>query len=151
MKESQVQRLIYDSFEGRLDVRAVVPNIYFFDRQFECDCLIIQDSGYTIEMEIKVSKWDYLHDFKKKDKHDRMKNALDIETLPNQFYFVCPKGMIEPKEVKDLGYCGLFDIIDAGMGKRFIRKVVEAPMIHKERLSPHKYEELAFKLAGRLW
>lgn len=151
MKESQVQRLIHDHFISRSEIKAIIPNIYFFDSSFECDCLAITDTGNTIEFEIKASKWDYLQDFKKKDKHDRMENPDDLTKLPNQFYFVCPEGLIDPNEIRLQGYSGLLYVVDKGMGKRYLKEAWKAPRIHNDRLEPSKYEELCFKLAQRLW
>lgn len=151
MKESQVQKLIHTSYASRKDVMALVPNIYFFDDRTECDCLAILDSGNTIEFEIKASRWDYLQDFKKRDKHSRMESLTDLTKIPNQFYYVCPEGLIQDEEIHMMGYSGLIYIIDKGMGKRYLKEVRKAPYLHTEKLEPHKYMELAFKLAGRIW
>lgn len=152
MKESQVQRIIYQEFITKSDIVAVIPNIYFPNKDFEADCLAITDNSKTIEFEIKASKWDYLQDFRKKDKHAAMEDPRgDLQKIPNQFYFVCPEGLIDPNEVRLMGYAGLIWVYDKGMGKRYMKKMWDAPIIHQERLTHDRFEELTQTLASRIW
>ena len=153
MKESDVQKAIYREYGQRKGITAVVPNIYFFDRFLECDVLAFTDNGMVIEFEVKASKWDYLEDFKKKDKHDRMEAANDKTIIPNQFYFVCPEGLISPAEIPN-GYAGLIYVCKSktkALSMPYLKTIVKAPIIHNIPLDSSKWEELAVKLAKRLW
>lgn len=149
MREKDVQKEIHKHFITQPDTAAVIPNIYFFDDKFEQDTLIIKQNGWTIEAEIKASKFDYVHDFRKKEKHERMEAANNKTIIPNWFYFVCPEGLIDPQEIPH--YTGLIWVYDKGMGKRYIKIVQKAPTIHTLPIDETKWQEVAIKLAARLW
>lgn len=153
MKESQVQREIYQNWIKKVNIKAVVPNIYFYDRFIECDTIAITQEDHVIEFEIKASKWDYLEDFKKKDKHERMENPKDLTQVPNVFYFVCPEGLIYPEEIPN-AYAGLIWVCKTktkAVGHYYLKKKLQAPTIHTEPIGADRWEELAVKLAKRIW
>lgn len=95
----------------------IVPNVsfgmmrYFFedrerkcDELHECDILKLSKSGYATEYEIKISKSDFMSDFKKKHNHSskfikQMYYAVPIEmldfakdNLPENCGLVCYNG-----------------------------------------------------------
>jgi hypothetical protein len=99
-----------------------LQNVFIWD--WESDYFCITTSGYTIEVEIKISKSDFKADSKKKQKHFILQNSLkEVVTMPgetfgnlsqvyfikpktpNKFYYCCPEGMIEVDEVPE--YAGL--------------------------------------------
>ena len=62
------------------------------------------DHNKRIAFEIKVSRQDFLNEMKKCNKR---RPALFFS---NEFYFVCPKGMIKPEEIPS--DCGLIEYED---------------------------------------
>ena len=70
---------------------------------WESDFFAISKTGYSIEVEIKVSKSDFKADFKKKnaagvDKHHIILSKYE-ENKPNKFYFACPEGLIKKEDI----------------------------------------------------
>jgi hypothetical protein len=100
-----------------------LQNVFIWD--WESDYFCITTSGYSIEVEVKISKSDFKADQKKAQKHFILKNIhKELVTMPvysylrdasaisiikpkgpNKFYYCCPEGMIKPDEVPD--YAGL--------------------------------------------
>lgn len=87
----------------------VMPN-YTPEGWWECDVASISDAGFLTEYEVKVSRGDFMRDFKKEkyiggasmEKHDRL--MLDNPFI-KEYWFVCPAMMIQEKEVPS--YAGL--------------------------------------------
>jgi hypothetical protein len=108
LNEKNIQQSIFDHIleKGR---RWIIPNIYFFTN--ESDILAELMSGYLEEYEIKISKSDFKHDFKKK-KHKLFEKLMKKDkrvrknSTPNYFSFVVPKDLISIDDVPD--YAGLY-------------------------------------------
>jgi hypothetical protein len=64
----------------------IVPNISWGLGIHECDVLIIRNSGYAIEVEIKRSKSDLLNDFKKVHNHQSNKIKEFYYAIPKEYY-----------------------------------------------------------------
>lgn len=112
-------------------------NTHFFSS--EQDWISFLKSGYCWEIEVKVSKSDFKRDFKKK-KHTVMKAVYgrkrksDLDKkVPNRFYFFCPEGVVSKSEIPD--YAGLLVLTK---GTYQIKKVKEAPLLHKTKLRPER-------------
>lgn len=68
----------------------IVPNISWgFDGMHECDVFYVRKSGYAVEIEIKISKSDFLNDFKKEHGH------VDSENRISEFYYAMPDYLLE--------------------------------------------------------
>lgn len=153
-----IQKYLSDHFAK--NSKYVVPNIYYFhmDIYYESDLLIFKQNGSIYEIEIKISKQDFLADFKKGNKHlcleegsypnDKKsviyRNKIKYEPRqmvpidrPNRFYFAVPHGMVKPDELPD--YAGLFWITLDGK----VTKVKEGKLLKKERFID--FEKLANK------
>ena len=65
----------------------IVPNISWGLNLHECDMLIIRDSGFAVEVEIKRSKQDLLNDFKKRHGHR--------STKIKEFYYAIPQSKVQ--------------------------------------------------------
>lgn len=125
-------------------VKYYVENTYCFHFYYkETDVLIIQHNGYCIDIEVKVSKADFLADRKKIYKHSILENGyfkvpyrysgkyeisepIYTNNRPNKFYFCCPEGLIKESELKP--YEGLIYVLESGE----IKKIKEAKFLHKE-------------------
>lgn len=66
-----------------------LPNSFIYS--WECDFWTMTSGGETREFEIKISRSDFLADFKK-EKHK-------VTVGANFFYYVCPKDMIKVGEI----------------------------------------------------
>jgi hypothetical protein len=69
----------------------IVPNISWgLGGMHECDIFIIKKSRYCVEIEIKISKYDLLADFKKKHNH--------VDNRIKEFYYAIPIDLLETCE-----------------------------------------------------
>ncbi len=142
----------------------VYPNVYL-DCWCEADLLGIRRSGYTDEIEIKISKSDYKADFKKtcwwkiKDSdeysaiHGKQREevnkhrCLEIkECLPNRFWFLVSPDLVEKIEVPD--YAGLLTVRPYE-DYWVIHYIKEAPLLHKNKITAMAAQKLDRKLAYR--
>jgi hypothetical protein len=127
-----------------------LSNVFIFD--WESDFFCITSSGYSMEVEVKISRSDFKADFKKTQKHHMLKNATkSLVTIPgyshrdfsyvsfvkpkcpNKFFYCCPENLIDPKEVPD--FAGLL-YWNENSGN--IRQVKGAKWLHKNKLDLSK-------------
>ena len=124
--------------------RWIMNNLYVYG--WESDYLAITKSMYAYEVEVKISRADYSNDFRKEDKHrilqgqfeDKRRESVDTGDMarygrPNYFYYCVPDGLILPDDVPP--YAGLVYVCG-----RDIRKVKEAPILHREKFDPEPYK-----------
>jgi len=135
-----------------------------FVHAWEADLFSVTKTGYSYELEVKVSKSDFLADFKKPKHHlfRTIKNgygilrapgilgssiltknphcnltALPVNSLsvPNVFYFAMPWSLIKQIRTQDIpDYAGLLCCPENG-GYEILKK---APYIHKDKVDPSK-------------
>jgi hypothetical protein len=155
--EKTVQTALEKRFDSN-NIKYTVTNLYLFRHNWETDFLVVQKSGYCYEIEIKISRSDFLNDFKKVDKHSIMnegtylvkkyKYHTDPETKkrisehyhapaewkfkPNKFYYCVPEGLVSKEEVPD--YAGLMYVTKYGT----VTTIKEPKFIHKEKLDLQK-------------
>jgi len=70
----------------------IVPNYYInfgTSIDHECDLIIIKRSGYAEEIEIKMSKSDFMADFKKKHIHTDERLQYLYYAMPIDVYELC--------------------------------------------------------------
>ena len=113
--------------------KLLIENVYFFD-QWESDLLEVTKLNHFIEYELKVSRSDYLADADKKMKFWTLENGL---YCPNQFYYICPEGVIQKDDLPN--FAGLIWIDE----RNFCRVIQSAPIIHENRVAPELWERLA--------
>lgn len=130
-----IAEIIYDSIHSG-EIR--LQNFYY--KGFEADLFRLQNNGYIIEYEIKVSRSDFFKDFEKKDKHEQIKSGQRC----NRFYFVVPTCLVKIAEVPD--YCGLIYVNEHGKTS----KIKRAKLLTNEKVSESFYKDLAVKLFYRL-
>lgn len=124
---------------------------------WECDVFEITKAGYFREYEVKVSRGDFFADAKKdkerwphgwapgaqklvERKHDLLA-AGDVRG-PSAFYYVTPKGMVEPHELPV--WAGLIhvELIPAYRESGVLqpariveREITKAPRLHRQKLA----------------
>lgn len=127
----------------------ILNNVFMFD--WESDLFAISKTGYSVEIEVKVSRSDFFADFKKR-KHEYFKRSIEKEKFiitnqkefddicyldiykieersPNRFYFACPEGMIKPEEVPS--YAGLIWCESRYANYHVAKK---APILHRNKI-----------------
>ena len=154
MKAKDVQDKVGDLFSNH-DHHFL--NRYIFEKDWECDFFSVTNSGYMYEVEVKISKSDYQADFIK-FKHKLFEGRNDKEVIkeakyryskrwkknvrrapekkvdpqkvkmPNRFFFACPEGLIDVKDIPE--YAGLIYVNDNGA-----TIIKQAPFIHKRKFN----------------
>lgn len=151
LTEATIQEKLIRAY--RNDCHLMIPNLYIFD--WESDVFKQLKSGYTEEIEIKISIADFKADKNKVIKHEIVSTGFKysisdqkkIETTkrPNRFYYAVPEFMVNIVEVPE--YAGLLCVFeDLRRDPNVIKK---APLLHKDKLDID-YKYLARKLADRL-
>lgn len=163
----EIGRAFYSYSFGRYEI--VAPNI-FLDWQFnEMDLLGIRRSGYIDEIEIKLSRADYLADFKKVVKiqsnyecivsesyshtgyYRKLKHKAlnDGEAHCNYFSFLLSEDLIEKCNIPD--YAGLYSANIDKNGICRIKELKPAKLLHKRRISEKMKYDIGRKMAHRFW
>lgn len=120
--EKSIQKILRYNFLSNL--KYVIDNLYIWN--WESDCLFITPSFVSYEVEIKISKSDFVNDFNKVAKHRILMSKLTNQK-PNYFYYGCPSGLIEINEVPV--YAGLIWVDKYG-GCSVVKS---APKLHAEK------------------
>jgi hypothetical protein len=122
----------------------------------ECDVLGITKAGYLVEFEIKRSRSDFRADFKKKHKHECLKEGKGVKRgrgrnkgriwfkTTNRFYYICEDGLIKKSEVPK--YAGLMYITKGGT----VKTIKTAPLLHKQKATADLYESIANNLTAKM-
>lgn len=163
--EKEIQQKIYNWYADTSI--SIVPN-FTPAGWWECDIFRVLKSGYTHEYEIKLSKSDYMADFKKQIvvaerlnkppiyKHDLLKRKCDVG--PNRFSFVFGSvallnsvevpdyaGILVHKEIHALTFSGEREIYFA------LRSIRNAPLLHKKKVEDKVMEQVNKSLYHRFW
>lgn len=168
MSETNIQHCLYKNLYGLFKV--MIPNFYADNKfGFESDMLCVRQSGYTVEIEIKISESDFKNDFKKTTRdYDAdyitvdMGNGLSRMVYPeltkhdllqqgrltcNYFSYAMPM-LLAVKVMGDLPeYCGLYGIHDDGS----VSTLKEGKLLHKNKISDTKLAGMAQNLCFRYW
>lgn len=123
----------------RSNPRYQLNNLYVFG--WESDLLFLSKSGVWTEIEIKVSRSDFLADLKKVEKHSILADKQN-HMKPNRFFYAVPEGLVLQDEVPD--YAGLLWVMNSGCHSTVAIK--PAPSLHNHKITP---EDL--KLADKFY
>jgi len=167
MNEYTIQDWLY-GFTAYRKHESQIPNIYLYF--WESDFISVTLAGFVHEFEIKISKADFKHDFKKTERHESIENGLirvadgrsewmrkfdEIhgnkfkDTLmrkrPNYFWYVCPPGLIAVSDVPK--YAGLLYA-----GNTFYDTPVKAaPRLHGEKISENARRRIGRTYGFKYW
>lgn len=160
MKTTQIEKILLQNLADRSF--PVYLTKYMNQGFNEADVFGISGSGHMYEYEIKISRSDFLADFKNKQyKHRLLSSKEAVHTyakwykgkktgetydqicLPNRFYYACPKGLIDVSELPE--YAGLI-YIDNG---KYV-EVKPAPLLHKHKANEVIYKNIATILSQRV-
>lgn len=125
------ERMMQDYLRSfRSNPRYRLENLFVFG--WESDLLFLTRSGYWTEVEIKVSRADFLADVRnKKDKHACLSDD-GFRRKPNYFFYAVPEGLVRPEEVPL--YAGLVWV------DRWASVVKKAPLLHKDKIDPNSLD-----------
>lgn len=153
--EQEVQQLVFRHLRGEI----ISPSSMVF--AWEADVINVRRNFYISEYEIKLTRSDYLADFRKdfpewnwelrekksRLKHDVLQRGDTNLKRPNKFYFVLPKDMVEG--VPD--YCGWLEFYRLGNGYLTLQLRRKAPFLHKDKITLEQLYQIAGSLANRHW
>lgn len=105
--------------------RFFLRNMYVFG--WESDVLILTNSGYWYEIEIKISRADFHNDQKHKSQKFNFMADEGTWNKPHYFYYAVPEGMISPDEVPS--FAGLIY-----MHRSRPEVIKKAPRLHKGKI-----------------
>ena len=152
MNEKKLQKAFFRKTHNRYSL--LIPNVYLRGHGCELDLFGVRRSGYSDEIEIKLSVSDFNADFKKQmqvlveDKYtDMLKHeAIESKLMPcNYFSFLVPHTIIDKCNVPD--YAGLYVFTQYGR----VQQVKKAPLLHRQKLSDEAIYFVARKMAMRHW
>ena len=110
----KVEELTYNYISKFCDFEKDLVLTNHFHSDWEADILIINEEGFSHELEIKFSKADFKNDFKKKYQNQKSKekflkhDKISCGDYPcNQFSFLLPQGMIEADTIPE--HCGIIE------------------------------------------
>ena len=98
---------------------------------WKSDLLFLSKSGIWTEIEIKVSRADFLADLKKVEKHSILADKEHL-VKPNRFFYAVPEGLIQPEEVPE--YAGLLWVMKSGCHFTVMKR--PAPLLHGHKITP---------------
>ena len=144
----------------------MAPNCYV-GWSNEMDIVGWRKSGFIDEIEIKLSRSDFLADFNKTSqvkfgmtknqwgheyadvrripKHEALADGLSI---PNYFSFLIPTRLVDKCEIPD--HAGLYVFNPDMLGGR-IKTIKAAPRLHSRKFKGHTRQKVAEKMAWRYW
>lgn len=162
MNETKLQKAFFRKTHNRYTL--LVPNVYLRNYSCELDLFGLRRSGYSDEIEIKLSVSDFRADFNKSVqvlleekvmhengyltqykpmlKHEAIQSKL---TPCNYFSFLIPHTIIDKCDVPD--YAGLYMFTKYGR----VKQVRAAPLLHRTKLSAESNYHVASKMAMRHW
>jgi hypothetical protein len=145
--EKDLQIAFHNMTLGRYEL--IMPNVHIL--QNEMDIVGIRKSGFVDEVEIKLSKSDFLADFKKTRGHRGSKHsALQRgDQICNYFAYLLPEELID--ECKIPHYAGLYVFKYWNNETGFVREVKKPPRLHGRKISAEKKYEIAKKAVFRYW
>jgi len=156
MTERDIQIALYRFAIGK-GQKWIIPNVQHF-ADWESDLLSVTTSGLVHEFEIKITKSDFLADFKKtpfrrhgrfQSRHEWLANA-SVKRRPNYFWFAVPAGLLLAEDVP--AHAGLIWIEDKSQ-YLYSRVLIvkKAPRLHTDKISDKDKMKIAEKMMYRFW
>ncbi len=102
MGECEIQRTLF--WKHRSAATIMLPN-FTPAEWYESDLYVVTNAGYSVEYEIKTSLTDFRADFRKKEKHRRLRGEYRASGRPTRFFYACPAMVISLRDVPT--YAGL--------------------------------------------
>ncbi len=113
----------------------MLMNMYFFSEENENDMILFFENGLCWELEIKTKHFDFMDDFEKVTKHEKLKKG---EGCANKFFYAAPFDLIKVEELPP--YAGLIEI-----SEEKIRIKKGAPLLHRNLWNPALRHDRIYK------
>ena len=106
---AEIEAKILHEFRWEKRCMPVCPTIELFNF-FEADVAAVTKTGFVHEIEIKVSRSDFLADFKKSNSNGKKHEILQAkgDKNPNYFWFATPKGLLKESDIPH--YAGWIEV-----------------------------------------
>jgi len=138
-KERHIQNILFESLLEKTN-KLIVPNVKLY--WWESDLISVSSSDLVTEWEVKISRNDFLQDFKKKKHSYFVKNRID--KIPSYFYYAVDSHILKLKELPE--YAGLVYIkLDK------VKIIKRAPRLHTIKIDTRRREYLERGLMYRFW
>lgn len=135
----KIEELVHAYISTQCDFEKEIILTNHFHADWEADLLLIDENGFSHEIEIKFSKSDFKNDFKKFYvnqhsgekflKHDKISCG---DYVCNQFSFLLPMGMIKHSEIPE--HCGIIEFYhDEDNWETTFQFVRKPKQIHQEK------------------
>lgn len=142
----------------------LLPNIHYLHN--EMDLFGFRKSGFSDEIEIKLSKSDFRADFNKttyvrSDKKDFWGDYRDKKVVPkheaiknglypcNYFSFLMPEKLADQCEIPDHAGLYVFKGWDGKTG--YVYEIIKAPRLHGRKINDEAKYEIAKKAVYKVW
>ena len=165
-RKSSINKIKRDNSKSKNIEAALIMNLYEkghspITSHFTCmglqemDVISISKADYIYEYEVKISKSDFIADFKK-PKHKLFTEKISVKNYikegvqevwfytPNYFYFVVPKDLVTIDMIPD--YAGLIYVNEL-FGFDIIKK---APLLHKNKATQSFIRQIGHNLMCKL-
>lgn len=144
----------------RFEQKAVLTNVFVLRSPWESDAIYVTKAGFWAEFEIKLTRSDFLADFRKSqygvNKHEAYAAQHEIRSgsyggslipKPKHFWFVCPEGVVTNDDIPP--HAGLMTLVEERT--RLLLKIEkQAPALKKPtKLSYEALWNLTAKAASK--
>lgn len=110
----KIEELVHAFVSKRCDFEKQIVLTNYFHADWEADIFVIDESGFSHEIEIKFSKSDFKNDFKKKytnqftgEKYLKHDKICCGDYICNRFSFLLPMGLIKHSDIPE--HCGIIE------------------------------------------
>jgi len=148
MKERQIQNALFGWLQNKKHI-LITPNVGLFGR-YESDLVSVTSAGFINEFEIKVSRADYMAEFRrKKRKHAYLSaGAAAKRYTPNYFHFVFPEKVFSEWSDREVPvYAGVVLIGEFGE----VKPLKPAKRLHNLKATERELQYLSRGLMFRYW
>jgi hypothetical protein len=146
ISEKIIQKSLFH-FYNCLNHKLIVPNIYL--HYSEADLITVQASGYVNEIEIKLTKADFVRDFKKR-KHQYMAESMIQRRLhtPNYFWFCIPQELLPKIDLDIPDVYGMILVNENGHCPAIHKR---AKIMHREKVTEKQIRQIARSVMYKFW
>ncbi len=145
MTESKMQVILNTYLYKDLQHKFITPNIHIAN--WESDLISVTHSQYIREYEIKLSKSDYIKDFKKVKKHTNLNAHTSCISM---FYYVIYGFKLEIEDLPE--YAGLMIVKKKKYCSDYNIKIIKpAPKISNKKITDRQKIFLYESMYARYW
>ncbi len=119
MNATDIELAVASHFNYRVNV--IVPNVFWgiYGLQYEADVVVLRQSGFAVEIEIKTNKADIERDLRKRHQHR--------SRLFRELWFAVPDHLAQDSNIPE--HAGILAVIDTGRHHKVSK--IRPPKINK--------------------